>query len=417
MNIRVRIACMTLAVVLVGGLGGAPVAAAPGETISLAFLAGYKEDVLRANIAKFEQASGIHVQIDASPYDDLYKKTLLSLSTSANRYDVLFMDEPWVPALADFLAPLDDITKQMDLADFVPSTVAAGRYRGKLYALPVDPNVQLFIYRKDVFQERGLKVPDTWDDVLHDAQALNDPSKSVAGIVTTAGSDQQTGLYMLLLIWSYGGDVLDKNDRPSAETPEARRGAGEFVQLLKYAPPSVQSYSFADVNKAVQLGKAVMAIQWASGARPMEDKANSTVAGKLGYAVMPKGPAGRDPMRGVWTIGIAAKTSHKDAASKFVQWITGKEFGTAAALYPATSSAIHSPRVSVLQDPKVDAALPYAPALLANLRIARSRTRVPQWPDIQEALRQAAAKISTGAISVPDGLKELDASLGRIMAK
>jgi multiple sugar transport system substrate-binding protein len=288
--------------------------------------------------------------------------------------------------------------------------------QGKLYALPVDPNVQLLIYRKDVFQERGLKVPDTWDEVLRDAQALNDPAKGIAGIVTTAGSDQQTGLYMLLLIWSYGGDVLGKDGRASAETPDARRGAGEFVQLLKYAPSGVQSYTFADVNKAVQLGKALMAIQWASGARPMEDKANSTVAGKLGYALMPAGTA-RTPMRGVWTIGIAGKTQHKDAAWKFAQWVTGKEFGTAAALYPATSSAIHSPRVSVLQDPKVVAALPYAPALLANLKIARERTRVPQWPDIQEALRQAGDKISRGAISVPDGLKELDASINRIMTK
>src|SRR5579884_4482399 len=166
MNIRVRIACMVLAAILIGPVGGAPVAAAPGETISLAFLAGYKEDVLRANISKFEQSTGVHVQIDASPYDDLYKKTLLSLSTSANRYDVLFMDELWVPGLARFLMPLDALAKQLDVADFAPAAMQAGVVQGRLYGIPADPNVQLFIYRKDVFQQRGLKVPDTWDEVL-----------------------------------------------------------------------------------------------------------------------------------------------------------------------------------------------------------------------------------------------------------
>lgn len=417
MNVRIRAVGAVLVAILLAGAGTWARAAGSGETISMAMLAGYKEDVLRANIASFQRATGITVQLDSSPYDDLYKKTLLSLSTSARRYDVVFMDEPWIPALSAFLAPLDEAAKRIDMNDFVPSTVQAGRYRGKLYALPVDPNVLLFIYRKDILGRRGLKVPDTWDEVARTAQALNDPANGMAGIAVAAGgADTQTGLYMLLLVWAYGGDVLGSDGKPALETPAAQQGADMYVRLLQYAPAGAKSYSFADVNKAVQLGKAAMAIQWASGARPMEDPKNSTVAGKLGYAAMPRGTL-RTPMRGVWTIGIAQTTQHRDAAWKFVEWITGREFGRAAALYPATSSAIHSPRLSVLRDPTVVATLPYAPALLANLRIARERARVPQWPDIQDALRQEGAKISTGAISVPNGLRELNAVIGRIMEK
>lgn len=122
-------------------------------------------------------------------------------------------------------------------------------------------------------------------------------------------------------------------------------------------------------------------------------------------------------MRGVWTIGIAKTTSKRDAARKFVEWITSRDFGMAAALYPATSSAIHSPRVSVLSDPRVQQALPYAPALLQSLRIAKSRPRVPQWPDIQEQIRLAGSRITTGEVSVAAGLRELAASINRIMSK
>jgi len=59
-----------------------------------------------------------------------------------------------------------------------------------------------------------------------------------------------------------------------------------FLELLKFTPPNVRSYTFADVNKAIQTGQAAMAIQWASGAKPMEDPSRSSVAGKLGYAVV-----------------------------------------------------------------------------------------------------------------------------------
>ncbi len=416
MRSLMRLICVGLVVAVAGAAAAAPLWAAAEETISLAFSAGYKEDVLRANISKFEQSTGVRVQIDASPYDDLYKKTLLSLSTSANRYDVLFMDELWVPGLARFLMPLDALAKQLDVADFAPAAMQAGVVQGRLYGIPADPNVQLFIYRKDVFQQRGLKVPDTWDEVLRDAQMLNDPAKGVAGIVTTAGGDLQTALDMLLFMWSYGGDVLDRDGRASADTPAVRRGVDMFLQLLKYAPPGVQSYSYPDITKTMQLGRAMTAIQWAGGARPMEDPANSTVAGKLGYALMPRGTQ-RAPMRGVWVIGIAGSTQHREAAWKFAQWVTGREFGLASVLYPAKAAAMHSARVSVLTDPKVVATLPYAPALLANLRISRARARVPQFPDIQEAVREAAAGITTGRTPVPDGLKALDASINRVMAK
>jgi ABC-type glycerol-3-phosphate transport system substrate-binding protein len=113
---------------------------------------------------------------------------------------------------------------------------------------------------------------------------------------------------------------------------------------------------------------------------------------------------------------IAQTTQHQEAAAKFVQWITGREFGRAAALYPATSSAIHSPRFSVLRDPKVAEALPYAPALLDNLKIARERARVPQWPDIQEQLRLYGAKVSTGA-PLGETLAQLKASINDVMNK
>lgn len=152
MKISARMICVALAMALASGLAIGPLAAAPGETISLAFSAGYKEDVLRANISKFEQETGVQVQIDASPYGDLYKKTLLSLSTSANRYDVMFLDEPWIPGFAPFLMPIGDLAKQINLKDFLPETMQAGMYQGQLYALPADPNVQILIYRKDALR-------------------------------------------------------------------------------------------------------------------------------------------------------------------------------------------------------------------------------------------------------------------------
>jgi len=404
---------LILAIALAAGGGRA--AWAQSKSLTFSMLAGYKEDVLRASLPDFEKKTGIKVVVDAAPFADLYKKQLLSLSTGG-RYDVLFMDEPWVPPLSEFLLPLNERVKALDVADFVPTTLQAGAFQGTQYALPVDPNVQILAYRKDLFEQKGLKPPATWDDLLAAARAFHDPAKEKYGIAITASSDIQTALYMLLAQWSQGAELIDGSGRGALNSAAGKKGGEIFLELLKFAPPNARGYTFADVNKAIQLGQAAMAIQWASGARPMEDKTKSAVAGKLGYARVPKAVR-QTPMRGVWTIAIAKNSANQDAAWQFATWISGRDFGQAAIKYPSATSAIHSPRVSVLKDPGTRAFLPYADALFDSLQIAKERPRLREYADIQENLRVTAGKLTAGELTLDAALKEIDAGTNRILGK
>lgn len=385
------------------------------KTLTLSMLAGFKEDVLRANLPDFEKKTGVKVAVDAAPLGELYKKQLLALSTGG-RYDVMFMDEPWIPALSEFLTPLDERAKGIDMQDFVPTTVAAGAFQGKQYALPVDPNVQILIYRKDLFDQKGFKPPASWDELLKMGKALHDPAKQQYGIALTASNDLQTINYMLLVMWSYGAEVVDSRLRGGLNTEAGKKGGEVFLELVNIAPPAVKTYTFADVNKAIQVGQAAMGIQWASGAKPMEDKTRSAVAGKLGYALVPKA-ARQAPMRGVWTIGIAKASPNQDAAWEFAKWLSSKEFGLASTKYPSAISAIHSPRISVLQDPGTRESLPYAGVLLDSLRVAKERPRLKEYADIQESLRIIAGKLTAGELNLDTALREMDAATNKMLGK
>ncbi len=220
---------------------------AQGKTITMSMLAGFKEDVLRANLPEFEKKTGIKVVLDTAPFADLYKKQLLALSTGG-RYDVVFLDEPWVPPLSEFLTPLDERTRTLDMQDFIPTTVAAGAFQGKQYALPVDPNVQVLVYRKDLFDQKGLKPPTTWDELIADAKTLQDPPKQLYGFGLTGSSDVQTCLYMLLTMWSYGAELVDAQGKGGVDTPAGHKGAQVFLELLQLAALTVKRWGFADVN-------------------------------------------------------------------------------------------------------------------------------------------------------------------------
>src|SRR5262245_20866948 len=124
---------VVLAVVLALAPAADTPASAQGKTLTLSMLAGYKEDVLRANLPEFEKKTGIKVVVDAAPFGDLYKKQLLSLSTGG-RYDVLFMDEPWIPPLSEFLLPLNERMRTRESACVGHKRVSSGEFSGRLWA-------------------------------------------------------------------------------------------------------------------------------------------------------------------------------------------------------------------------------------------------------------------------------------------
>lgn len=54
---------------------------------------------------------------------------------------------------------LDEVIKRFHSSAMVPYT-----YMGGVYALPETQSFPMMFYRKDIFEELGLKVPETWDD-------------------------------------------------------------------------------------------------------------------------------------------------------------------------------------------------------------------------------------------------------------
>jgi len=56
----------------------------------------------------------------------------------------------------------DDVVKELH-----PSVVIPFTYRGGVYGLPETQYFHVMFYRKDIFEELNLKIPDTWDDLIN----------------------------------------------------------------------------------------------------------------------------------------------------------------------------------------------------------------------------------------------------------
>jgi multiple sugar transport system substrate-binding protein len=308
-------------------------------------------DTIRKVIDEFEKKTGMKVIIEDYAQDEFMSKRLVDLSSGAGTYDIVMMDSVATQAArAGWIENLDEWFKRSDLInmskykldDFAPSWTLAFTVDGSMYAVPVSGEKQMLFYRTDIFKEHGLKVPSTFDEVEAAAKYLK--TKYPAGILVR-GQKIHTVSNATGVIWSYGGQIADSLDYNYAvfNTPEAVAGVDMFTRLgREYGPVGIANYTWYECVSDFQQGKAPMYLDMSVFMSQFEDPEVSTVAGKVGYAPMPAGPAGSKPTGGAWALSLSSASRNKDAAFMLLAWLTSPEISEKLALEAGISARVSS---------------------------------------------------------------------------
>lgn len=94
------------------------------------------------------------------------------LEKLVNDYDLLIIDHPWVgcAAATNSVLPLDEYLPAAYLHNQSGNTVGESHtsyyYDNHQWALAVDAATPAASYRADLFQQNGVTVPDTWDELI-----------------------------------------------------------------------------------------------------------------------------------------------------------------------------------------------------------------------------------------------------------
>lgn len=141
----------------------------------------------------------------------------------------------------------EDITQFDDweevLSHYTPSSYEQYGLDGHIYAIPETQTFNVMFYRKDVLEEMGLEVPDTWQELIEMLPTIQGNNLSV-GIPTAAGSSSTTtattavasnapdlSLYFTLL-YQYGGDMY--NEMGTKTTVDDEAGIRAFDDYVRY---------------------------------------------------------------------------------------------------------------------------------------------------------------------------------------
>ena len=395
-----------------------------GTTINLALNKHPYTESLMPLLDQFKEETGMNAQFLILPEAEYFRKIELDMSTGAGEYDV-FMTGPtrnwtyakpgWLEPLEGYLADPKKTHPEYDHADFFPllreantwdKTVGGGVGKGSTWAIPVHVETYVLAYRKDIFDEKGIKVPtnlDEWADAAKKATFKDKDGSQIYGTIQRGVRDGNTGTGFVSAYRAYGNVDFDDNFNVQVNQPGAVKFYEQWAQTIKEtSTPGWTNVTWYEGKESFTQGKYAMYFDCDFFGAGYEDKNTSKVAGKVGYAP-PLAPSPDKRWTNVftWALGMSAASKNKDAAWYLIQWATSKQ-----RLLDATTkyNNFNPTRKSIFDDPKVQETMKswgsgtYLPTVLDNLtKYAKIAYRPnPELPAFTVRTSQALQEIWNG---------------------
>jgi multiple sugar transport system substrate-binding protein len=378
---------------------------------------------LKPLVDEYSAANNVEIEIQGFPFEGLLEKLTVNLTQATGAYDVVTMDDPWLPQFAggEFLMNLEELGWTAD-PDFVPELLALGNFppgsgqRG----IPWVGNVQVFAWRTDVLTELGLEVPKSWDEVLTTAQAITDAKSAsdLYGIGLRGAAGNPAATSFLPILRGHGGDLFDDNNNPkepTLNTPEAAAALDLELKLAKLAPPGVENVQHADITTNYYSGRIAMSGDvWPDQLLQIFDPKVSKVVGKVEIGPEPaQASLPNKNMTGNWLLGIPEGSKNGKLALDFIVWLTAPEQQKRLQL----ENNVPATRASVLTDPDAVAKLPYLPGMLEAAKKAVPRPRTPQYNAAEAIYGRYISEAIAGQTSAEDALANSQKEIRDLMVR
>jgi len=171
------------------------------------------------------------------------------------------------------------------------------------------------MYREDIFNELGIAVPTTYDEVLTAAEKI----KASGKVEYPLGATYKTGWNLaedfVNMYIGFDGEFFGDGNMPSINNDKGVATLEMMKKLTAYMDPEYLVSDSTYVQQQFQQGKIAMANLWASRAGAMDDPGESQVVGKVKMASAPAAVPGGKPASTLWWDGIViAKNISDDEA-------------------------------------------------------------------------------------------------------
>jgi multiple sugar transport system substrate-binding protein len=199
-----------------------------------------RQRVQEAIAAEFTRTSGIAVRV--VPVDEnLLAERVTAAYAARSLPDVIFhpieFTVGWCEAGILDAPAATAAVRALGEETFAPGPLALARCGEGYAAVPADGWGQLLLYRKDLFAEKQLPPPDSWERILAAAAALHNPPLLWGFHTATDPGQNYTQQVFEHLALSNGVRLAPSGGRVDLNTPEMIAVLEFYRQLAGFSPP------------------------------------------------------------------------------------------------------------------------------------------------------------------------------------
>jgi multiple sugar transport system substrate-binding protein len=401
------------------GSGGTSPTAPPGATVIRALLfdqVGYDPTVLQALANRFRilHDNKVFVSIETAHYRELYESILAAGLSKPAPYDVVALDQVWVPEFANrkqLLSLKDQITDDAR-SDIMPSLLEAFSFKDTNWAMPHVLNVQSLYYNKNQLRAAGFTDPPaTLEDWYAQMTALRR-----LGVPYTDSWAQDEGIVsdFVRIAAQFGGDLFDASGKPLLLQRPAQRAAAFMRQLIdeRLVRPDVAASNEPDAMRAFLSGGVTFTTNWNFVWGAMNDPLYSQIVGQGSVAPIPAAAStGKTAasVSGFLGLAVLANSAHPDLAVAWLRYLTSPEV-------QAQQTAELPIWTSLQNSADQRKANPQIGVFLSNLANARPRPKLGHYVEASSVLQRHLHDLVLGSASPTSAMAQAQAELLALQA-
>ncbi|GLR65935.1 sorbitol/mannitol ABC transporter substrate-binding protein [Acidocella aquatica] len=351
--------------------------AASATTITIATVNNSDMIVMQKLSAQWEQQTGNKINWVVLEENVLRQRVTTDIATHGGQFDVITIGSYETPIWAKqgWLAPLNEFPASYDYDDLLPQVRSALSVGKTLFAAPFYAESSFTMYRKDLFAQAGLTMPDqpTYAQIEQFADKLTDKSKQQYGICLRGKPGWGENMaYLSTLVNTNGGSWFDMNWKPQLTSAPWETAINFYVDLMKKdGPPGADSNGFNENQALFSTGHCAMWIDSTAAAGKLEDPSQSQVAGKIGFVKAPVAVTTHGASwLWAWSLAVPTTSTHEAAAESFIAWATSKQYVDLVGKTQGWVVAPPGTRTSTYENADYLNAAPFAKAAIAAINSA-----------------------------------------------
>nr|WP_319514024.1 extracellular solute-binding protein [uncultured Cohaesibacter sp.] len=296
----------------------------------------------------FEAETGISVEVIPVTEKELGTRATAAYA-AGDLPDVIYhpLEQalPWVEAgILDSYAATE-VLENLGTETFASGTLGMVALKEGYASVPADGWTQMIVYRKDLFDAKGLKAPNTYADVEAAIKALHNPPEMYGFVAATKVDDSFMSQVLEHVFLANGVSPVDKDGFKPLDVKKTTEVLDFYKSVVKASPPGElywkQSRELYFAGKAAMIIWSPFILDELAGLRDSappainDDPTSPELASKTGIVTNFAGPSNPDGAAWASTNFFGITTDADiEAAEKFVEYSMNQGYSQTLAIAP-----------------------------------------------------------------------------------